>query len=63
MKFNRFWNVVVAQGSCNSEPKINHRCDAQGNWYYQIYNPQADKHNEFGTEQEVRMWLDQQHYR
>jgi hypothetical protein len=62
MKLNQFWNAIVNRISGSSEPQVNHRRDDQGNWYYQIYDPQDHKHSAFGTEQEVRMWLDQRHY-
>ncbi|BAU10482.1 hypothetical protein LEP3755_09660 [Leptolyngbya sp. NIES-3755] len=62
MKLNHFWNAVVSRISSSGELQVNHRRDYQGNWSYQIYDPQAEKHNTFGTEQEVRMWLDQRHY-
>ncbi|MBV9385436.1 MAG: hypothetical protein JOZ78_03300 [Chroococcidiopsidaceae cyanobacterium CP_BM_ER_R8_30] len=58
MKLNRFWNAVMNRIARSSKPQVTYRCDTQGNWYYQVYDPQADKHNAFGTEQEVKVWLD-----
>ena len=61
MKLSRFWNAAIARISYSNEPKVNHRRDSQGNWY-QIYDPKTDQHYAFGTEQEVRQWIEQRYY-
>ena len=42
-----------------SEPQIKRKCDRDGNYYWQIYNPISRCSVSFGSEQEVRLWLEQ----
>ena len=44
------------------EPEVKKKCDRQGNCYWQIYDPISGSHYSFGSEQEVRSWLDTRYY-
>lgn len=62
MKLKRAWNAIVHRYKNFDEPKVEHHCDAEGNCYYRAINRMTGRSNTFGSEQEVRIWLDQQHY-
>lgn len=61
MSLTRFWNQLF-KPALSDELKINQRSDAQGHHYYHIYDPSTRKSSAFGSEQEVRILLDQQRY-
>lgn len=46
-----------------SEPKVSKRRDRQGHLYYQVYDPIGHAAAAFGSEAEVRAWLEQRYYR
>jgi hypothetical protein len=43
------------------EPRITQRHDRQGNLYYQIYDPMTGRSASFGSESEIRWWLEQRY--
>jgi hypothetical protein len=47
----------------SSELKVFERCDRHGNVYYQVYDPFNRTSANFGSEAEIRAWLDQRYYR
>lgn len=61
MNIQSAWTAIVTHFTSASEPKVNQYRDAQGNCYYRAVNPITRRSNEFGSEQEIRIWLDQQH--
>ena len=46
-----------------NEPYIKRKSDRYGNLYWQIYDYQTNKSYTFGSELEVRAWLEQRYYR
>jgi hypothetical protein len=62
MNMQKTWNAIVTHFAQVSEPKVSHYQDAQGHHYYRAVNPLTRQSNTFGSEQEIRIWLDQQHY-
>jgi len=46
----------------STELRVFHRSDRTGNAYFEIYDPVTGKSNCFGSEQEIRAWLDQPHH-
>lgn len=62
MNFHKAWNAIVHQFVNFSEPKVEQYRDAQGNPYYRAVNPITRQSTTVGSEQEIRIWLDQQHY-
>ncbi|WP_404789863.1 hypothetical protein [Altericista sp. CCNU0014] len=46
-----------------SEPKVSHKRDRQGHLYYQVYDPLSGVSASFGSEAEIRAWLEQRYYR
>jgi hypothetical protein len=47
----------------SSELKVSERCDRHGNVYYQVYDPLNRTSASFGSEAEIRAWLEQRYYR
>ncbi len=46
---------------CRSELKVSERRDRQGNLYYQVYDPLTRRFTNFGSEAEIRYWLEQRY--
>lgn len=61
-KLYQIWHHVVYSITHPTEPHISHRSDGAGNSYFKIYDPTTGKSGAFGSEQEIRAWLDQHHY-
>jgi hypothetical protein len=60
--WNRFWNVLGHLLVDPTEPSITRKCDRFGHDTFQVYDPKTQKHGEFSSEQEIRVWLEQRHY-
>jgi len=58
----RLWQRIIYSTRSSTEPRVFHRSDRTGNAYFEIYDPLTGKSNCFGSEQEIRAWLDQPHY-
>lgn len=44
------------------EPQIKHKRDRYGNFYWQIYDYTNNKFYEFGSEQDVRIWIENRYH-
>lgn len=44
------------------EPHVKSKCDCRGNCYWQVYDPVSGYNGSFGSEKEVRAWLDCRYY-
>lgn len=44
------------------EPQIKPKRNRYGNLYWQVYDYRTNKFYEFGSEQEVRVWLDNRYH-
>jgi hypothetical protein len=44
-----------------SEPQFSQHCDQQGNLYYQVYDAMINKSITFGSEMEIKWWLEQRY--
>lgn len=62
MKLRQVWHQLLNQSTSSNEPQVEQRFDAQGHRYYHFYDPITRKSSEFGSEQEIRILLDQQRY-
>lgn len=48
---------------CGSqEPRIRQKIDRLGNRYYRVYDPVANAHYLFTSEEAVRVWLEQRYH-
>ena len=45
-----------------NEPYIVQKCDRYGNLYWYVYNRRSSKSHTFGSELEVKAWLEQRYY-
>jgi hypothetical protein len=68
MNFNRLRSVyqylqqhISQYFQQNSEPRTTEKCDRDGNVYYQVYDPRTQDSATFGSESEIRWWIEQ-HY-
>jgi hypothetical protein len=55
--------AIANQVRHSSEPKVWERQDRQGNVYYQVYDPLSRRSATFGSETEIRYWLEQRYAR
>jgi hypothetical protein len=55
--------AIAARVMHSSDPTINERRDRWGNVYYQVYDPRTQKSAVFGSELEIRYWLEQRYAR
>jgi hypothetical protein len=55
--------AIATRFTHNSDPTVNERRDRQGNVYYQVYDPHTQKSTVFGSETEIRYWLEQRYAR
>jgi hypothetical protein len=46
-----------------SEPKVSRKRDRKGRLYYRVYDPVSNSSAAFGSESEIRAWLEQRYYR
>jgi hypothetical protein len=44
------------------EPQIKQKRDRFGDCYWQVYDYTTNKFYEFGSEQDVRVWIENRHY-
>ncbi|MDJ0688178.1 MAG: hypothetical protein QNJ41_06700 [Xenococcaceae cyanobacterium MO_188.B32] len=67
MKITRFINNILRKiGRSlvvqNNEPIIKQKRDRYGNCYWQIYDFTTNKFYDFGSEQDVRAWIEQRYH-
>jgi hypothetical protein len=55
--------AIATRITHGSDPIIHERRDRQGNVYYQVYDPRTQKFAVFGSESEIRYWLEQRYAR
>jgi hypothetical protein len=58
----QLWQHAVYVLNHATEIQVSQGSDRAGHAYFEIYDPNTGKSNTFGTEQEIRAWLDQTHY-
>jgi hypothetical protein len=67
MKISNFFNNIWSKAgdaliASNHEPQIERKCDRHGNKYWQAYDLYSNKSYTFGSEQEVRVWLENRYH-
>lgn len=58
-KFKEIGDSLVAN---RIELQIKQKCDCNGHFYWQIYDPVSGYHTSFGSEQDVRAWIEEYYY-
>ncbi|WP_421658365.1 hypothetical protein [Leptothermofonsia sp. ETS-13] len=60
----RTWQACVQTMSTQYEPKVTHKINRQGRiTSWQVFDPETGRSISFGSELEVRLWLEQRYYR
>ncbi|UBF27742.1 hypothetical protein K9N68_07460 [Kovacikia minuta CCNUW1] len=60
----RLGQICIQFFSPNDEPKVWQNIDRQGNTTsWQVFDPETGQSIRFGSEMEVRLWLEQRYYR
>ncbi len=57
-KLNQIWQRTIYMLNHSTEVRVFQGSDRAGHSYFEIYDPTTGKSNTFGTEQEIRAWLD-----
>jgi hypothetical protein len=55
--FLGFWHKLPG------EPRVQQKSDRAGNLYWHVYDPVHDNTMRFDDQQQLLVWLDEQHYR
>lgn len=63
MRINGFRKSLVRTLMLDPEPYISEHQNRKGEFYYRVYDPDQDIHHTFDSEESVRIWLEERHYR
>ena len=68
MKINNLLVDILAKAkrklvTTSSEPQVEQKRDRYGNKYWHVNDLQNHRSYTFGSEQDVRVWLENRHYR
>jgi len=63
LKLRQVRQVISSSFSLYPESLISSHLDRQGNPYYHLYDPIERAHHTFTSEESIRIWLEQRHYR
>ncbi len=58
---NKFREIGQSLVTKRIEPQIKQKCDGDGNFYWQIYDPVSGHYTSFGSEQDVRAWIEKRY--
>ncbi|MBD3883749.1 hypothetical protein IFO70_18460 [Phormidium tenue FACHB-886] len=61
-RLRHFWERLLTLLSGRTEPQIWRKRDRAGNWYFQVFDPATGELSMLGSEQEVRIWIEQRYY-
>jgi hypothetical protein len=62
-KIVRFLQNLFASLLRGNELQVKQRRDRQGNTWWQAFDPNTDESASFGSEAEMRSWIEQRYYR
>ena len=67
MKISNLFTSILAKVrrilvTSNHEPQIEQKCDRYGNKYWQAYDLHTNKSYSFGSEHEVRVWIENRYH-
>lgn len=57
------WQTLRQMIAHYTEIRVWQKSDRQGNFYWHGYNPSNGEYVCFGTEAEIRMWIEEHYYR
>lgn len=61
--FSHLWQALRQMLARYAEIRVWQKSDRQGNLYWHGYNPSNGEYVSFGTEAEIRMWIEEHYYR
>lgn len=61
--FSNLWQALREMIARCAEIQVWQKSDRQGNLYWHGYNPHNGDYVSFGTEAEIRMWIEEHYYR
>lgn len=61
-KLQIFWQKLVTALSASSELQVWQKSDRYGHVFWQAYNPMTGRSACFGSEEEMRVWIEVQYY-
>jgi len=61
--FSHLWQALRQRLAHYAEIRVWQKSDRQGNLYWHGYNPSNGEYVSFGTEAEIRMWIEEHYYR
>ncbi|MBW4555667.1 MAG: hypothetical protein KME59_06975 [Trichormus sp. ATA11-4-KO1] len=61
-KFQRVWQSLVTALSTSNELQVWQKSDRFGHIFWQAYNPATGCSACFGSEEEIRVWIEMQYY-
>lgn len=59
---NDLFQSFLNAASGNTEPKISQKRDRAGNLYFDVYDPTSGASMSFGSEHEIRTWIEQRYH-
>lgn len=62
-KVSKFFQHLFAWLFQSNELQVKQRRDRQGNTWWQAFDPNTNESTSFGTEAEMRSWIEQRYYR
>lgn len=62
-KISRFLQHLFAWSIRGNELQVHQHRDRQGNTWWQAFDPKTDESVSFGSEAEMRTWIEQRYYR
>jgi hypothetical protein len=58
-----FWQKIEnSLVKTNHEPQVRQKCDRFGNQYWQVYDFYTNKSYTFGSEQDVKVWIENRYH-
>jgi len=64
MHLKQWWKGLMHWFDSSAEPRVWQKHDRQGNpLYWCVYDPELGRSMSFGSEMEVRLWLEHRFYR
>ncbi|MBF2025890.1 MAG: hypothetical protein IGS48_03870 [Oscillatoriales cyanobacterium C42_A2020_001] len=61
-QLNRFWSFLIDMGSRYPDVRVWQRRDRRGDAVWHGYDPTNGDYVSFGTEDEIRSWIEQRYY-
>jgi hypothetical protein len=61
-RLNQLFQWVLNTAAGSAEPQITQKRDRAGNLYFKVYDPSSGESMSFGSEREIRTWIEQRYH-